>query len=177
MMVGKFSIFIVFPVFISSQDIDESHKSRVFAALPSVNPLGVIGGEITLGFWPQIDPFTNKHFLHRGIDISNEIGSPIYVTATGVVKKVKWDHQDYGNYIIIEHKFNYTTLYWHLENIIVKESDSVKQGEKIGTLGDSGRVTGPHLQYDILIGTTYVNPEDYLDPITLNKIYEYNHKD
>lgn len=143
---------------------DDTQKlfNEAFKDLPSISPLGEIGGEITLGFGPQIDPFTDKYFLHRGIDITNKIGTPIYATANGRIKNIKLNHTDFGNSIIIEHKYGYTTQYWHLDEVFVKEGDNVKQGEKIGSLGKTGRVTGPNLQYNILIGTTYVNPEDYL---------------
>lgn len=98
---------------------------------------------------------------HKGLDIGNSIGIPISSAATGVVIFAGW-HGSYGKKIVVYHGFGYTTVYAHLNKIQVKVGDEVEKGEVIGTMGNTGNSSGPHLHYEVLIDGIPNNPQDFL---------------
>ena len=99
--------------------------------------------------------------MHAGIDLAGQVGIKIYATGDGVVKVASFSRYGYGNEIFIDHGFGYESIYGHLDKIYVKPGDSVKKGELIGTLGNTGRSTGPHLHYEIRKDNRAVNPMYY----------------
>jgi murein DD-endopeptidase MepM/ murein hydrolase activator NlpD len=111
-----------------------------------------------LGF--RIDPFSKKRAYHAGIDLANRIGTPVVASQSGKVSYVGY-RGNYGKTIILVHQQGYTTLYGHLNKILVKRGQVVRQGEKIGTIGNSGRSTGPHLHFEVR------QQRRYIDPLTL----------
>ncbi|MEO0184229.1 MAG: M23 family metallopeptidase [candidate division WOR-3 bacterium] len=98
---------------------------------------------------------------HKGIDIAGPLYSPVISAASGTVTALGWDSL-YGNYVIIEHSFNYKTFYGHLDSIIVKRGDAVTGGKIIGTLGSTGQSTSPHLHYEVIFQGKPVDPMVYL---------------
>jgi len=132
---------------------------------------GVVeGGAIGIGsfIWPA-----DRHYLsgndyspqtnHSGIDISGNLGSPIYAADAGVIVYAGWNDWGYGNMIVIDHGHDWQTLYAHLSVINVECAQSVNQGDVIGAFGSTGNSTGPHLHFE-LMNTVYgkVNPWDFL---------------
>ncbi|TCZ76374.1 M23 family peptidase [Paenibacillus albiflavus] len=113
------------------------------------------------GFGIRKDPFTSKASMHTGLDIDGEIGDNVYATAGGKVIETG-THHDYGNYILIEHSKGVQTKYMHLSKILVKKGDKVSKGNLIGLVGSTGRSTGPHLHYEVILNGKRVNPEPYL---------------
>ncbi|MFS1511265.1 peptidoglycan DD-metalloendopeptidase family protein [Chengkuizengella sp. SCS-71B] len=107
------------------------------------------------------DPYTNVNSLHTGIDIDGNFYDPIYATADGTVEETGFDYQ-LGKYILINHTNEVKTLYMHLSKILVKEGVSVTKGGKIGLMGSSGRSTGSHLHYEVLLRGYPTNPYPYL---------------
>ncbi|MCR6516187.1 peptidoglycan DD-metalloendopeptidase family protein [Clostridium sp. LY3-2] len=105
--------------------------------------------------------------MHNGIDIGNELGKPVYSAFDGKVKKVFYEQYGYGNAVIIEHSDGLETRYAHLNNYNVKEGDTVKKGEKIGEVGNTGRSTGPHLHFELRKNDNPVNPLKYIEQTTL----------
>jgi len=104
--------------------------------------------------------------MHMGIDIANRRGTPIYATASGTIVFAD-RHGGMGKEIRIYHGLglnghDYTTVYGHLDRIYVKQWDKVKQGEFIGTMGNTGNSTGPHLHYEVLVDGINVSPRFYL---------------
>lgn len=99
--------------------------------------------------------------MHNGIDINNRIGTPVYASANGVVV-FTGVQSGYGNLITINHGYGITTNYAHLNNILVREGDTVKRGDKIGTIGVTGRTTGPHLHYEVRINGVPMDPKTYI---------------
>jgi murein DD-endopeptidase MepM/ murein hydrolase activator NlpD len=85
------------------------------------------------------------------------VGTPVHATADGLVTFAGWNGAS-GRMVRIRHKNSYETMYLHLQRILVKEGDRVKSGEGIGTVGSSGESTGPHLDYRIKQGGSYINP-------------------
>lgn len=99
-----------------------------------------------LGF--RIDPFTKKRAYHAGIDIANRVGTPVCTAQYGKVVYAGY-RGNYGKMVIINHPQGYRTVYAHLHKITVKKGQAVKQGERIGSVGNSGRSTGPHLHFEV----------------------------
>ncbi|WP_177505246.1 M23 family metallopeptidase [Anaerosinus sp.] len=94
---------------------------------------------------------------HDGVDIANDLGTPILAAKDGKVSFTGWI-SGYGNTIIIEHKQGYTTLYGHLQSILVETDSIVKAGEPIATMGSTGNSTGPHLHFEVERDGVLMNP-------------------
>lgn len=117
--------------------------------------------EISASFGKRLDPFTKLPARHEGIDLTQSEKAPIYVAASGVVRRA-FTNGAYGQFIEIEHKFGFVTRYAHLSEILVKKGDAVKPGDKIGIMGNTGRSTGPHLHYEILLAKRPINPYRFI---------------
>ncbi|MES0342281.1 MAG: M23 family metallopeptidase, partial [Candidatus Humimicrobiaceae bacterium] len=100
-------------------------------------------------------------YWHKGFDVGNNTGTPIYATAAGVVIYSGW-HGNYGRKIVIYHGFGYTTVYAHLYRLNVSVGDEVEKGEVIGQMGSTGKSTGPHLHYEVLVDGIPNNPQNFL---------------
>lgn len=118
--------------------------------------------------WPVNGRFTSPYGprngrMHKGIDIAAPVGTPIYAAADGVVTAAG-SSSGYGNRIIIAHGNGLSTLYAHMyaDGILVSPGQSVKRGQQIAKVGNAGRSTGPHLHFEVLKGSTAVNPMNYL---------------
>ena len=125
---------------------------------PSIRPSTA---RISSGFGYRLDPFGRRSTKrHNGIDFAGKPDSPIFVTADGVVRHAGWV-PSYGRAILVDHGFGYSTLYAHTTDIRVKAGDVVKRGDKIATMGSSGRSTGTHLHYEVWKDGQAVNPRNY----------------
>lgn len=131
--------------------------------LPSVWPLKNVRGRITNYFGPQIHPFTKQWYLHKGIDLAYHQGTPIVSTANGKVIEKGYEATGFGNYVLIRHKYGFFTKYAHMDKVYVREGETVNQGQVVGTLGNTGLSTAPHLHYEVRIGSQVVDPERYLN--------------
>ena len=125
---------------------------------PSVWP---VRGWISSRFGYRVSPFTGRRELHRGLDIVNRAGTPIVVTADGQVVFAGYKG-GYGKMVIVDHGVGKVTKYGHLSKIDVQNGDSVIRGQELGRLGSTGRSTGPHLHYEVVLNGKVVNPVDYL---------------
>jgi murein DD-endopeptidase MepM/ murein hydrolase activator NlpD len=99
---------------------------------------------------------------HRGLDIDGKTGEAIFATNDGVVVLVTSDFYYIGNAVFIDHGGDLFSLYFHMSKTLVKEGQRVWRGQKIGHIGKTGRVTGPHLHFGVKLADTYVNPGDLL---------------
>lgn len=125
---------------------------------PSIRPSNA---PISSGFGYRLDPFGHRSTKrHNGVDFAGKPDSPILVTADGVVRHAGWV-PSYGQAILVDHGFGYSTLYAHTTGIQVKAGDVVKRGDKIATMGSSGRSTGTHLHYEVWKDGQAVNPRNY----------------
>lgn len=125
---------------------------------PSIRPSSA---PISSGFGYRLDPFGHRTTKrHNGVDFAGKPDSPILVTADGVVRHAGWV-PSYGQAILVDHGFGYSTLYAHTTGIQVKAGDVVKRGDKIATMGSSGRSTGTHLHYEVWKDGQAVNPRNY----------------
>lgn len=114
-------------------------------------------------FGYRSDPLLGFTKRHTGMDFACPPGNPIYATGDGVVVLAKYDHSGYGRHVEIDHGFGYVTRYAHMSRLDVEEGQAVKRGDCIGLSGRSGRITGPHLHYEVIYRNNYVNPAFYMD--------------
>ena len=129
---------------------------------PTLWPLKGGVGYVTTGFEWTIHPFTHLGYFHTGIDIAWAQGTPILAAADGKVIESGRD-EELGNYVIIQHNYGFTTRYGHMSAFAGKhKGDRVNRGDVIGYVGTTGLSTGPHLHYEVRLGSNYVNPIDFL---------------
>jgi murein DD-endopeptidase MepM/ murein hydrolase activator NlpD len=121
-----------------------------------------LGGNVTSPFGDRINPITNQPEKHTGIDIDVNAGLDVLASADGKVLRGGQDER-FGNYIIVEHSSAFVTCYAHLEEILKKDGDQVKRGEKIGIAGETGLSTGKHLHFEIRKNEERVNPLNYIN--------------
>lgn len=118
------------------------------------------GAKITSGFGMRTHPILGYSKMHKGVDFGAPTGTPIYAAGNGVVEEVG-QKSGYGNYIKIRHNGTYETAYAHCSRFAagIHKGDRVKQGEVIAYVGATGRATGPHLHFEVLLGGSQVNPK------------------
>lgn len=121
----------------------------------------VKGGKILSGFGMRKDPLDGRMKLHRGVDIPEKEGAPVHAAADGLVQIAEF-RADYGNLIEISHGDGMSTRYGQLDTLLVRPGMPVKQEQQIGTVGRTGRSTGPHLHFEVRIHGEAVDPELYL---------------
>ena len=109
----------------------------------------------------RIDPFTNGSALHTGMDFQAETGTPILAAAGGVVVASEYN-SGYGNVVEVDHGNDLLTRYAHASSVFVKKGDLVKRGQKIATVGTTGRSTGAHLHFEVLVQGVPQDPQKFL---------------
>ncbi len=134
-------------------------NANKLASTPSIWP--VEGGFVTSNFGMRTAPFTGVRRLHKGIDISAPIGTPVVAPARG---KVIFAGNDgaYGLSVEIDHGSGIITRYAHLNKFHVKKGDLVERGHRFADVGNTGRSTGPHLHYEVVVNGIATNPNAYL---------------
>ncbi|HUH34985.1 MAG TPA: M23 family metallopeptidase [Moheibacter sp.] len=151
---------------IQSKSLDEvivsaKEKDKMLAHLPAIQPVANKDlKRLASGFGMRMHPILKIGKLHAGTDFSANIGTPIYATGDGKVK-LAGRHGSYGNTVIINHGYGYETLYAHMSRIKSKNGQSVKRGDIIGYVGNSGLSTGPHLHYEIHKDGKPIDPVSY----------------
>ena len=135
-----------------------TRAGRALAALPSRWP---VRGAVNSEFGYRQSPWSNEREFHAGIDIQAGRGTPIHAPAPGTVIHAG-NAQDYGVTIILDHGHDVRTLYGHLSKLDVQPGQRVERGALIGYTGNTGRSSGPHLHYEILVRGRVVNPRAYL---------------
>ncbi|HEX4511324.1 MAG TPA: M23 family metallopeptidase, partial [Burkholderiaceae bacterium] len=134
-------------------------ESRLQALMiPSSRP---IDGPVGSGFGFRPDPFTGRGALHTGLDFPADIGTPIHAAAGGVVHAVQW-HPEYGQMLEIDHGHGLMTRYGHTSRILVKEGELVQRGQVVANVGTTGRSTGPHLHFEVLVDGVPQDPQKFL---------------
>jgi len=135
-----------------------ANKKEGLNSTPSIRPSNA---RISSGYGYRLDPFGHRTSKkHNGVDFAGLPDSPIFVTADGVVRHAGWV-PSFGQAILVDHGFGYSTLYAHTTGIQVKAGDVVKRGDKIATMGSSGHSTGTHLHYEVWKDGQPVNPRNY----------------
>jgi murein DD-endopeptidase MepM/ murein hydrolase activator NlpD len=126
--------------------------------IPNSRP---VEGTIGSGFGFRADPFSGRAALHTGLDFPADTGTPIHAAAGGVVLFTE-AHPQYGNMVEIDHGRGLVTRYAHTSRVLVRAGDIVKRGQVIANVGTSGRSTGPHLHFEVLVDGVPQNPAKFL---------------
>ena len=136
-------------------------QQELLSDIPNFWPVASGMGRVTMEFGPNIHPFTGQWYLHKGIDIAGAPGLPIVASADGKVVEMGND-RGYGFFVVLRHRYGFSTQYSHLQSILVSKGQDVVQGQRIGTLGNTGLSTGPHLDFILTLGTDVVDPAAFL---------------
>jgi murein DD-endopeptidase MepM/ murein hydrolase activator NlpD len=126
--------------------------------IPSTTP---VVGPVGSGFGFRTDPITGRGALHMGLDFPADVGTPIMAAAGGVVINTD-NHSAYGNMVDIDHGSGLVTRYAHASRLLVKTGDLVKRGQAVALVGNTGRSTGPHLHFEVLVDGVPQNPARFL---------------
>jgi murein DD-endopeptidase MepM/ murein hydrolase activator NlpD len=128
---------------------------------PAIRPLRLKDRKrLTSGFGPRVHPISGTIRFHSGVDLTAEIGTPIYATGDGVVESTNYN-SGYGNCVVIDHGFGYKTLYGHCKDMVVRPGQKVVRGQQIATVGMTGSTTGPHVHYEVIVKGQHDNPTKY----------------
>ncbi len=153
-----------------NEDADERERSfsellkflheqkSLLAATPSIWP---VRGWVTSEFGSRENPFASGEEFHKGIDIATRMGKEVVASADGLVVEAAYNADD-GNMVRLDHGYGICSSYSHLSKIAAKQGVRVKRGAVIGYVGDTGRSTGAHLHYAVLVNKVPVNPRKYL---------------
>ena len=122
----------------------------------------ISGGRVSSSFGRRSAPVKGASTYHKGIDWATPTGTAVMASCGGTVAKAGWG-SGYGYVVYINHADGRQTRYAHLSKVLVKAGESVKQNQKIALSGNTGRSSGPHLHFEILINGKQVNPVNYLN--------------
>jgi len=151
-------------LYVQSKSLDEvftmaKNKENMLASIPAIQP--VSNKDLTrIGsyFGTRMDPFYKVKKFHEGVDFTAPIGTEIYASGDGLIVKAGRNFGGYGNQVVIDHGYSYSTVYAHLSKILVQEGQRVKRGQVIGYVGNTGKSTAPHLHYEVRKNAIAVNP-------------------
>lgn len=157
--------------YLQSNALDEvalvaKHADKLTSCMPSVPPIVPQKGSyrISSPFGYRMHPIQKRKIFHEGVDFATgKVGPGIYCTGDGVVEKVKYNFFGYGNEVVVDHGFGYKTRYAHMRDIVVRKGDTVVRGQKLGTVGNTGASTGPHLHYEVIFRNKQIDPMAFMD--------------
>lgn len=148
-------------------------KEKLLMSIPAIQPVSNKDlKRLSSGYGSRIDPIYKTSRLHSGVDFSADIGTDVYSTGDGTVEEIESNVWGYGKSIIINHGFGYKTRYAHLSAFKVKKGDKVKRGSLIGLIGNTGKSTGPHLHYEVLLNDKTLNPINFFHSDLTPEEYE-----
>lgn len=137
-------------------------KETMLSCIPAIQPVSNKDlSRIASGFGYRIDPIYKTPKLHTGLDFSAPQGTPIYATANGKILSTGFDEGGYGNHVLINHGYGYTTVYGHMVRVKARPGETVKRGEVIGWVGSTGKSTGPHCHYEVIRNGEKIDPVHY----------------
>jgi len=163
----KLRIFILAWILIPGPHPLPEYEDTINIGIDSINVAGddtpfswpVKKFRITSYYGPRSHPIFRFSDFHKGIDLDNEFGTPIYAAGDGKVIKAGWHNKRLGNAVIIEHKNGYKTYYGHMtRRHMIREGVEIKRGQMIGRMGSSGSSTGSHLHFAIYRNNKSINP-------------------
>ena len=135
------------------------NKEALLSATPAIQPVSNKDlSRMASGFGYRIDPVYKTTKMHAGLDFAAPQGTPIYATADGVVETSGNTGNGYGNHVVINHGYNYETLYGHMVRVKARSGQKVRRGEVIGWVGSTGKSTGPHLHYEVHKNGNAIDP-------------------
>ena len=148
-----------------------NNRADMIASIPSIKPVRIdlLNKNLNAmsGFGIRLHPVHKVDRMHAGIDFTAPQGTPIQATGNGKVVKAEHERYGYGNHVIIDHGWGYSSLYGHMSSFNVKVGDIVQKGQTIGKVGDTGTSTAPHLHYEVRSKGNPVDPITYcMDDLT-----------
>lgn len=157
------------------------YKKDFLASVPSISPLSDRNFKrFASGFGFRLHPIYKTRKMHTGIDLTAPTGTSVYATGKGVVTKVGSSTGGFGNVVMVDHGYGYTTIYAHLSQFSVKENQKLNRGDIVGTVGSTGRSVAPHLHYEVRYYDKPVNPINYyfndLTPEEYDRIVEISQR-
>ena len=165
-------------LYVQSNSLDElislgkSQEERN-KCIPAIQPIANKDLKQTAsGYGMRIDPIYRTPRFHSGMDFSAKVGTDIYATGDGVVTYAAWK-QGYGNCLMINHGHGFQTVYGHLQKFRVRVGTKVKRGEIIGEVGNTGKSTGPHLHYEVIVRGAHDNPSKYYYMCLVGKVKRF----
>lgn len=152
---------------VQSKSLDEVgalvlRKQEMLASIPAVQPIA--NDDLTQtasGFGWRMHPIHKIMKFHAGMDFTAKTGTPIHTTGDGVVVYAEYGTNGYGMHVIVDHGFDYQTLYAHLSKLEVRKGQRVKRGDVVGLVGNTGLSVGPHLHYEVHKGGQPMDPTNY----------------
>ena len=134
------------------------NKTEMLKCIPAIQPLR--NGKFVSGFGYRMHPIYKTVRMHTGIDLTAPTGTKVYATGDGRVQNADFE-RGYGKQVVINHGYNYATVYAHLDKILVNKGQKVKRGDLIGLVGNTGTSTSSHLHYEVRRYGIPVNPINY----------------
>lgn len=135
-----------------------NNKQDSLKYLPSLKP--VLEGYTSSSFGVRLHPILHQKRMHEGIDISAPRGTPVYASADGIISYANV-MSGYGKTVKINHKYGFVTQYSHLNKFVVRNGETIKRGQKIGEVGNTGLSTAPHLHYEVSYNSKVLDPKLY----------------
>lgn len=155
--------------------IKSEDKAEMLIHIPAIQP--VENRDLTRtasGYGYRMHPIYKIPKFHQGMDYTAPVGTPVVATGDGRVEETRTSMRGSGNRIVIDHGYGYKSVYAHLDDIEVRQGRTVERGDVIGTVGNTGLSSGPHLHYEVLFQNEPVNPVNYffleLPPKTYNTL-------
>jgi len=143
---------------LEAADSMEAHR-QLLQATPTILPTaGLLSSRFS---GSRFHPILHRWTAHEGIDVHAPEGTPILAAANGVVKS-SGKRSGYGNAVVIDHGYGYSTLYGHASKLLVKAGQRVRRGDVVAQVGSTGLATAAHLHYEVHVRGTPVNPMDYV---------------
>lgn len=168
--------------YIQSRSFDEitdlaKRKEEMLRSIPAIMPIRDKDlTRVASSFGMRIHPFYKVLKMHNGMDFTAPTGTEIFATGDGFVVEINSAQRGYGNHVIIDHGFGYSTLYAHMSKITVRKGQRVRRGMVIGYVGNTGTSVAPHLHYEVHRNWQPVNPIHYyfndLTPDQYEKLVE-----
>ncbi|MDR2963639.1 MAG: M23 family metallopeptidase [Bacteroidales bacterium] len=134
------------------------NKTEMLKCIPAIQPLR--NAKLVSGFGFRMHPIYKTVRVHTGIDLAAPTGTKIYATGDGTIQNADFE-RGYGKQVVIYHGYNFSTVYGHMEKILVQRGQKVKRGDLIGLVGNTGTSTGSHLHYEVRRHNIPVNPINY----------------
>lgn len=152
---------------VQSKSLDEVgalvlRKQEMLASIPAVQPIA--NDDLTQtasGFGWRMHPIHKIMKFHAGMDFTAKTGTPIHATGDGVVVYAEYGTNGYGMHVIVDHGFDYQTLYAHLSKLEARKGQRVKRGDVVGLVGNTGLSVGPHLHYEVHKGGQPMDPANF----------------
>ncbi|CAH0532731.1 hypothetical protein VST7929_00576 [Vibrio stylophorae] len=141
--------------------INSAVRNTMLQLIPSGSPIKY--NRLSSSFGTRVHPVTHKRQRHLGIDLTCKRGTDIIAPADGVIELARKSKQGYGNLIKMRHSFGFMTMFAHMHEFKVKSGQFVKKGTVLGTCGNSGNSTGPHLHYEVRFLARPINPKHFMD--------------